>query len=252
MTQLSPIVFIVYHFLVFCFQYVCSSWWRWISWDSVYLVLQFFPVFLIIRIFSSLHLIGLILNLKSVSLLFIGFDLITLFSLSCLVLGFIKFGFNIHANSSIQSLSVQFSSVTQSCLTLCDLMNCSMPGLPVHHQLPEFTQTHVHWVSDAIQPSHPLSSPSPPAPDTSQNQGLFQWVNSAWGGQSTGVSASASVLPMNTQDWSPLKWTGWTSLQSKRLSRVFSNTAVQKHQFFGTQLSSQSKSHIHTWPLEKP
>ena len=73
-----------------------------------------------------------------------------------------------------------------------------------------------------------------------------------WGGQSIGVSASASVLPMNTQDWSPLGWTGWISLQSKGLSRVFSNTTVQKHQFFGTQLFLQSNSHIHTWPLEKP
>ena len=72
------------------------------------------------------------------------------------------------------------------------------------------------------------------------------------GGQSIGVSASTSVLPMNTQDWSPLGWTGWISLQSKGLSRVFSNTAVQKHQFFGAQLSSQSNSRIHTWPLEKP
>ena len=74
----------------------------------------------------------------------------------------------------------------------------------------------------------------------------------AWGGQSTGVSASASVLPMNTQDWSPLGWTGWISLQAKGLSRVFSNTTVRKHQFFGAQLSSLSNSHIHTWPLEKP
>ena len=73
-----------------------------------------------------------------------------------------------------------------------------------------------------------------------------------WGGQSIGVSASASVLPMNTQDWSPLEWTGWISLQSKGLSRVFSNTIVQKYQFFSTQLSSQSNSHIHTWPLVKP
>ena len=73
-----------------------------------------------------------------------------------------------------------------------------------------------------------------------------------WGGQSIGVSASASFLPKNTQDWSPLELTGWISLQSKELSRVFSNTTVQKHQFFGTQLSSQSNSHIHTWPLEKP
>ena len=72
------------------------------------------------------------------------------------------------------------------------------------------------------------------------------------GGQSIGDSASTSVLPMNTQDWSPLGWTGWISLQSKGLSRVFSNTTVQKHQFFSAQLSSQSNSHIHTWPLEKP
>ena len=71
-------------------------------------------------------------------------------------------------------LSVQFSSVAQLCLTLCDPMNCSMLGLPVHHQLPEFTQTHVHRVGNAIQPSHPLSSPSPPAPNPSQHQGLFQ------------------------------------------------------------------------------
>ena len=75
--------------------------------------------------------------------------------------------------------SVQFSSVAQSCLTLCDPMNCSTPGLPVHHQLLEFTQTHVHRVSNAIQPSHPLSSPSPPALNPSQNQNIFQWVNSS-------------------------------------------------------------------------
>ena len=74
---------------------------------------------------------------------------------------------------------VQFSSVAQSCPTLCDPMNHSTPGLPVHHQLPESTQTHVHWVGDAIQPSHPLSSPSPPALNLSQHQGLFQWVSSS-------------------------------------------------------------------------
>ena len=154
--------------------------------------------------------------------------------------------------SSAVTQSVQFSSVTQSCLTLCNPMNCSMPGLPVHHQLPESTQTHAHWVGDAIQTSHALSSPSPPVFNLSQHQGLVQWVNSAWGGQSIGVSASASVLPMNTQDWSPLGWTGWISLQSKGFARVFSNTTVQKHQFFGTHLSSQPSSHIHTRPLEKP
>ena len=97
---------------------------------------------------------------------------------------------------------------------------------------------HIHRVSDAIQPSHPLSSPSPPAPNPSQHQGLFQWVNSSqWGGQNIGISALASFLPINTQDWSHLRWTGWISLQSKGLSRVFSNTTLQKHQFFGAQLS---------------
>ena len=147
---------------------------------------------------------------------------------------------------------VQFSSVTQSCLTLWDCMDCSTPGFPVQHQLPEFTQTHVCWLSDAIQPSHPLSCPSPPTFNLSQHQ--FFPVSQLFtsGGQSTGVSASTSVLPMNIQDWFPLGWTGWISLQSKGLSRVFSNTTVQKHQFFGAQLSSQSNSHIHTWLLEKP
>ena len=131
-------------------------------------------------------------------------------------------------------------------------MNCSTPGLPVHHQLPEFTQTHIHRVSDAIQPSRPLSSPSPPAPNPLPASGSFPMSQLfAWGGQIIGVSALASVLPINTQDWFPLGWTGWISLQSKGLWRVFSNTTVQKHQFFGTQISSQSNSHIHTWPLEK-
>ena len=90
--------------------------------------------------------------------------------------------------------SVQFSSVTQSCLTLCDPMNCCTPGLHVHHQLPEFTQTLIYWVGDAIQPSHPLSSPSPPALNLSQNQSLFKCQLFASGGQSIGVSASTSVL----------------------------------------------------------
>ena len=147
----------------------------------------------------------------------------------------------------------QFSSVAQSCPTLCDPMNCSTPGLPVHHQFLEFTQTHVHWVGDAIQPSHPLSSPSPPAPNPLPASGSFPMNQLlAWGGQSTRVSASASVLPMNTQDLSPLGWTVWISLQSKGLSRVFSNTTVQKHQVFSAQLSSQSNSHIHIWPQERP
>ena len=125
--------------------------------------------------------------------------------------------------------------------------------LPVLHHLPELAQTDVHWVSDAIQPSYPLSSPSPPAPKSLPASGSFpmsQFFTSD--GQSIGVSASASVLPKNTQDWSPLEWTGCISSQSKGHSRVFSNTTVQRHHFFSTQLSSQSNSHIHMWPLEKP
>ena len=124
--------------------------------------------------------------------------------------------------------SAQFSSVAQSCSTLCDSTDCSTPGLPVHRQLPGFTQTHVRWVGDAIQPSYSLSSPSPPAPNPSQHQGLFKWVNSLHQvAKVLEFSASASVLPMNIQDWFPLGWTGWISLQSKGLSRVFSNTTTQ-------------------------
>ena len=144
---------------------------------------------------------------------------------------------------------VQFSSVTQSCPTLCNPMDCSTPGIPIHHQLPELMQTHVHWVHPTISSSViPFSSHLQFFPESGSFQ-MSQFFIS--GGQSIGVSASPSVLPMNIQDWS-LEWTGWISLQSKRLSRVFSNTTVQKHQFFGTPLSSQSNSHIHTWLLEKP
>ena len=146
----------------------------------------------------------------------------------------------------------QFSSVTQMCPTLCDSMDCSMPCLPVHHQLPEFAQTHTCRISDAIQPSHPLLSPSPPAFSLSQKSGSFlmsQFFSS--GDQNIGVSASASVLPVNIQDLFPLGLTGWISLQSKGLSRVFSNTTVQKHQFFGPLPSLWSNSHIHTQLLGK-
>ena len=128
-------------------------------------------------------------------------------------------------------------SIAQSCLTLCEPMNCSTPSLPAHHQLSEFSQTYVHWVGDAIQPSNPLSSPSPFALNLYSIR-VFQ-MNQLFAsrGQSIGVSPSASGLPMNTQDWSPLGWTGWTFLQSKGLSRVFFNTTVQNHQFFSAQLS---------------
>ena len=123
------------------------------------------------------------------------------------------------------------SSVAQSCPTLSNL-DCSMPGLPVYHQLPEPTQTHIHHLSDAIQPSHviPFSShlQSFPASGSFHMSQLF-----TSGGQSIGVSASTSVLPMNTQDWFPLGFTGLISLLSKGLSRVFSHITVEKHLFFG-------------------
>ena len=148
------------------------------------------------------------------------------------------------------------TSVQLSCSVVSDSLRphgLSMPGLPVHHQLQEFTQTHVHWVSDAIQPSHPLSSPSPPNFNLSQHQGVFQWVSSSHHVAKILVSASPSALPMNTQDSFPLGWTGCISLQSKGLSRVFSNTTiVQKLQFFSTQFSLSSNSYIHSWLLEKP
>ena len=137
------------------------------------------------------------------------------------------------------------SSVPQSCPSLCDPMDCSTPGLPVYHQLLEFTQTHVRWVGDAIQPSHPLSSPSPllhlqsfPASGSFPMSQLFEW-----GGQSTGVSALASFLLKKSQNWSPWEWTGWISLQSKGLSRVFSQhhspkaSILRCSAFFTVQLS---------------
>ena len=131
--------------------------------------------------------------------------------------------------------SVQFSLVAQSCPTLCDPMDCSTPGFPVYHQLLEFTNScPLSWwrhptISSSVIPFCHLQSF--PASGSFQ---MCQFFTS--GGQSIGVSASASVLPMNTQVWS-LGWTGWIFLQPKGLSRVFSNTTVQKHQFFGAQLS---------------
>ena len=118
-------------------------------------------------------------------------------------------------------------SVAKLCLTLCDSMEWNMPGSPVPHHLLEFVQVHVHCIGDAIQPYCPLSPSFPSAFNLSQYQCLFhmsQFFPS--GGQSNGVSASALVLPMNIQDWFPLGWTGWVPLQSKGLSRVFSNTTV--------------------------
>ena len=130
----------------------------------------------------------------------------------------------------------QFSSVAQSCLTLCNPMDWSTPGLPVHHQFPEFTQTHVHWVGNAIQPSHPLLSSYPafilPSIKILSNKSVLRitWPN-YWS-----FHLQHQYL-INIQDWFPLGWTGWISLKSKGPSRVSSNTTVQKHQFLSAQLS---------------
>ena len=149
----------------------------------------------------------------------------------------------------------QFSSVQFSSSVLSDYLQphelqytrppCPSPTPGIHSN----SRTSSRWCHPAISSSViPFSCPqSLPASESFPMSQLF-----TWGGQSIGVTALASVLPKNTQDWSPLEWTGWISLQSKGLSRVFSNTTVQKHQFFSLQLSSQSNSHIHTWPQEKP
>ena len=146
-------------------------------------------------------------------------------------------------------MSVQFSSFAQSCPTLCDPVACSTPGFPVHHQILELAQTHVHRVGYVMQPSSviPFSSclQSLPASGSFPMSKFF-----ASGGHSIG--ASASVLPKNIQDWFPLGWTGLIFWLSKGFSRIFSNSTVQKHKFFGSQLSSQSNSYIHIWLLEKP
>ena len=132
-------------------------------------------------------------------------------------------------------------------------VDCSTPGFPVRHQLLEFAQSRVYRVGDTIQPSHPLLTPSPPAFNLCQPSGSFPgiWLFAS-GGQSIEASASASVLPMNIQDSFPLGFTVLISLQSKGLSRVFSNTTVWKHQFFSAQPSLWFNSHICTGLLEKP
>ena len=166
----------------------------------------------------------------------------------------VNFGFSVGKKRNrriIFDLSVQFS---------CSLMSDSLrPHEPQHARPPCPLPTPrvyanpcplCRWWHPAISSSVVTFSSCPqsfPASGSFQMSQLF-----APGGQSIGVSASTSVLPTNTQGWSPLGWTGWISLQSKGFSRVLSNTTVQKHQFFSAQLSSQSNSHIHTWPLEKP
>ena len=134
---------------------------------------------------------------------------------------------------------------SQLCPTLCDPMDCSIPGFPVHHHLPELVQTYVHWVRDAIPPSHPVS-PFSSCLQSFPTSGSFlmNWLFAS-GGQSIAASASTSVLPMNIQDWFPLGLAGLI-LQSKGLVRVFSNTTAQNHQLFGIQPSLCSKSYMTT------
>ena len=147
--------------------------------------------------------------------------------------------------------SICCCSVIKSCLSLWDSMDCRMLTSDLHYHL-ELVQTNVHWVNDAIKISHPLLPPSPLALSFSQDQGLFQWVGSLHQWSNSGASASVSVLPMNSQGWFPLGLTTLISLLSKGLLRVFSSTAIWKHQFFGPQSSLRSNSHIPTWLLEKP
>ena len=162
--------------------------------------------------------------------------------------------FSVYSSRKVFNLRVQFSSVqslshVRLFMTPWAAACQASPSITNSRSLPKLMSIEA-WHDQAISSSVvPFSScpQSLPASGSFPMSQLF-----AWGGQSIGVSASASVVPMNTQDWYPLGWTGWISLQSRGLSRVFSNTTVQKHQVFSAQLSSQSNSHIHTWPLKKP
>ena len=155
-----------------------------------------------------------------------------------------------YAEAGIHHL--QFSSVAQLCPTVCDskLQHARPPCPSPTPRVYPNPRPSSQWYHPTISSSVVLFSSCPKSLPASGSFPLSQLFT--WGGQRIGVSASASVLPMNTQDWSPLGWISWISLQPKGLSRVFSNTTVLKHQFFSAQLSSQSNSHIHTWPLEKP
>ena len=148
-------------------------------------------------------------------------------------------------------LSVQFSrSVVSDSLQIHGLQHARPPCPSPTPRVYSNSCPSSRWCHPTISSSAVPFSSCPQSLPASESFPMSQLFTR--GGQSTGVSTLASFLPKNTQDWSPLEWTGWISLQSKGLARVFSNTTVQKHQFFGAQLSSQSNSHIHTWPLEKP
>ena len=142
--------------------------------------------------------------------------------------------------------------VAKSCPTLRNPLDCSTPGLPVLHCFPEFAQTHVHWVGNTIQPSHPLSLPSS-ALRLSQHQGLSQWVGSLHQvAKILELQLQHQSFQVNIQGWFPLELPGLISLLSKRLSRVFSSTTVWKHQLFSARHSLWSNSHICTWLMKKP
>ena len=171
--------------------------------------------------------------------------------------GFFMYGIDFDLNPGNTSYDMtQFSSVQFSRSVVSDSLRphelqhartpCPSPAPRVHSN----SYPSSRWCHPAISSSIVPFSSCPQSLPASESLPMSQLF--AWGGQSAGVSVLASFFPKNTQGWSPLEWTGWISLQSKGLSRVFSNTPVQKHQFFGSQLSSQSNSRIHTWPLEKP
>ena len=152
---------------------------------------------------------------------------------------------------SVIIISAQFSrSVVSDSSRPHESQHARPPGPSPTPRVHSDSRPSSRWYHPAISSSAIPFSSCPQSLPASKSFPMSQLF--AWGGQSTAVSALASVLPKNTQDWSPLEWTGWISLESKGLSRVFSNTTVQKHQFFGAQLSSQSNFHIHTWPLQKP
>ena len=159
---------------------------------------------------------------------------------------------NCYCHKPLYRYLIQFSSVAQSCPTLQppELQHARPPCPSATPGVHSDSHPSSQWYHPAISSSVVPFSSCPKSLPASESFPMSQLFT--WGGQSTGVSALASFLPKNTQGWSPLEWTGWISLQSKGPSRVFSNTTVQKHQFFGAQPSLQSNSHIHTWPLEKP
>ena len=165
-------------------------------------------------------------------------------------MGWFQIGKEVHQGCILSPCFISVQSI--SYVSLYGLMDCSTPDFPIHYQLFKLAQAHVNRVNDTIQPSHPVCCPLLLLPSIFPSSGSFPMsLFFSSGGQSIGVSASASVLPVKVQDWFPLGLTGLISLQSKELSRVFSNTTVQKHPFFGAQLSLWFISRIHTWLLEK-